>query len=137
MAAADSYIIEGAPNNGQYWASFYCNAAGYTISEGAKAFTMNASYQLYLLGEGNVIPANTAVIIISDTDTITLTKTDNASATVSGGANILVGSDSDTAVSGITTGNPYVLSIVNNILGFYKYTGTTIPANKAYYIVNE
>lgn len=135
-SAADSYIIEGALNNGQYWASFFCSLAGYTISEGAKAFTMNASNQLYLLGEGNVIPANTAVIIISDTDTITLTKTDNASAEVSGGANILVGSDSDTAASGITTGTPYVLSIVNNALGFYKFTGT-IPANKAYYIVNE
>lgn len=134
-SAADSYIIEGALNNGQYWASFFCSLAGYTISEGAKAFTMNASNQLYLLGEGNVIPANTAVIIISDTDTITLTKTDNASAEVSGGANILVGSDSDTAASGIT-GIPYVLSIVNNALGFYKFTGT-IPANKAYYIVNE
>ena len=97
---------------------------------------VHASNQLYLLGEGNVIPANTAVIIISDTDTITLTKTDNASAEVSGGANILVGSDSDTAASGITTGTPYVLSIVNNALGFYKFTGT-IPANKAYYIVNE
>lgn len=134
-SAADSYIIEGALNNGQYWASFFCSLAGYTISEGAKAFTMNASNQLYLLGDGNVIPANTAVIIISDTDTITLTKTDNASATVYGGANILVGSDSDTAASGIT-GTPYVLSIVNNTLGFYKFTGT-IPANKAYYIVNE
>lgn len=134
-SAADSYIIEGALNNRQYWASFFCSLAGYTISEGAKAFTMNASKQLYLLGDGNVIPANTAVIIISDTDTITLTKTDNASATVSGGANILAGSDSDTAASGIT-GTPYVLSIVNNTLGFYKFTGT-IPANKAYYIVNE
>lgn len=134
--AADSYTINGGLSNGQYWASFYCKASGYTISDGAKAFTMNASNKLYLLGEGNVIPANTAVIIISDVETITLTKADNASATVSGGANILVGVDSDTAVSGIS-GTPYVLSIVNDTLGFYKYTGSNIPANKAYYIVNE
>ena len=133
-AGADSYTLEGKLSGGLYWASFYCNSAGYTLSDGAKAFTLNSNKQLYQLGDGNVIPANTAVVIISDTDLITLKKSTSASASVSGGGNILVGSDSDIAVS---SGTPYVLGNVGDALGFYKYTGDKVPAMKAYYIVNQ
>ena len=133
-AGADSYTLEGKLSGGLYWASFYCSSAGYTLSDGAKAFTLNSNKQLYQLGDGNVIPANTAVVIISDTDLITLKKSTSASASVSGGGNILVGSDSDIAVS---SGTPYVLGNVGDALGFYKYTGDKVPAMKAYYIVNQ
>ena len=133
-AGADSYTLEGKLSGGLYWASFYCSSAGYTLSDGAKAFTLNSNKQLYQLGDGNVIPANTAVVIISETDLITLNKSTSASASISGGGNILVGSDSDIAVS---SGTPYVLGIVNGTLGFYKYTGDKVPAMKAYYIVNQ
>ena len=135
-AGADSYTLEGKPSGGLYWASFYCSSAGYTLSDGAKAFTLNSNKQLYQLGDGNVIPANTAVVIISDTDLITLRESTRASASVSGGDNILVGADSAKAVSSIT-GTPYVLGIVGDALGFYKYTGDKVPAMKAYYIVNQ
>lgn len=93
---------------------------------------------MYLLGEdGRVIPASTAVVIISDSAEVTLTKSDASSAvTVNGGGNILVGSTSPTAMNTVS-GTPYVLGIVGGTLGFYKFTGTGIPAGKAYYIVNE
>lgn len=134
-AGADSYTLIGKESKGLYWASFYCKAAGYALSEGAQAFTMNASKQLYRLGDGTKIPANTAVVILSETKTITLTKDESASAAVSGGANILQGSD--TAAAKPVSGKVYVLGVVEGTLGFYEYTGDKIPAMKAYYTVNE
>ena len=98
---------------------------------------MNAAHQLYLLGEGTVIPANTAVIIIADNESITLSKSsETTTVSISGEGNILLGSNAPVAVSTVS-GTPYVLGVVNGALGFYKYIGTAIPAAKAYYIVNE
>ena len=133
----ETIIINAAANAGRHWATFY-GEARYTLPEGAQAFTVNSSKQMYLLGEdGRVIPASTAVVIISDSAEVTLTKSDASSAvTVNGGGNILVGSTSPTAMNTVS-GTPYVLGIVGGTLGFYKFTGTGIPAGKAYYIVNE
>ena len=122
-------------SGGRYWATFYNSDAQYRITNGAQAFTMNEDHELYLLGEdGSVIPAGKAVIIISDTDNVTLTlKNAAGSVTVNGGDNILRGSNSAVA----KTGSQYVLGIVDGTLGFYKFTGDYIPANKAYYVVTE
>ena len=125
-------------SGGRYWVTFYNSAARYTLPAGAQAYTMNASKQLYLLGsDGSVIPANTAVVIIADSASITLTKSDSTtSVAVNGSSNILKGCNYPVAKSGIS-GTPYVLGIVGGTLGFYEYTGTNIPANKAYYIVTD
>lgn len=126
-----------AANNGLYWGSFYNGGARYALPEGAKAYTLNTSHQLYLLGDGSEIPVGTAVIIIADSSSITLTKSTATDVVeISGSTNILVGADSAKAVSSIT-GTPYVLGIVGGTLGFYKYTGDKVPAMKAYYIVNQ
>lgn len=131
--APETIELTGTLGGGQYWVSFFSDSR-YTLSEGAKAFTMNSSYQLYQLGtDGSVIPANTAVILISDTAAITLTKSDDDSAiAVNGGANILQGSTSPVAKYTIS-GTPYVLGVYGGELGFYEYTGDGIPAGKAYY----
>ena len=114
-----------------YWATFYNSAARYTLPEGAQAFTMNDSHELYRLGtDGSVIPANTAVIIISDSASVTLTKSDDSSTVaVHGGGNILRGSN----YSITNPGTPYVLGVVGGVLGYYQFTGSDIPAYKAYY----
>lgn len=130
--------ITASLNNGFYWATFYNGESRYTLPEGAQAFTLNASKQLYILGtDGSVIPAGTAVIIKADSAAITLTKSDDASSiSVNGGSNILVGADAPTPTYSVV-GTPYVLGISGGALGYYKYTGSGIPAGKAYYIVNE
>ena len=130
--------ITASLNNGFYWATFYNGESRYNLPEGAQAFTLNASKQLYILGtDGSVIPAGTAVIIKADSAAITLTKSDDASSiSVNGGANILVGADAPTPTYSVV-GTPYVLGVSGGTLGYYKYTGTGIPAGKAYYIVNE
>ena len=133
-AAAETINLTATLSEGRYWVSFF-SSSRYTLSEGAQAFTMNSSKQLYLLGtDGSVIPANTAVIIISDSADVTLTKSNASSAvTVNGGANILLGSDSPVAKY-LISGTPYVLGIYGGELGLYKFTGDGIPANKAYYV---
>ncbi|MBQ9185526.1 MAG: chitobiase/beta-hexosaminidase C-terminal domain-containing protein [Bacteroidales bacterium] len=129
--------LTGTLNDGLYWATFYNGTAQYALPEGALAFTMNSDKELYRLGtDGKLIPANTAVVIISDSAAITLTLKNAGKASVNGSTNILVGSNEAVTVSGIS-GTPYVLGVVGGKLGFYKYTGSSIPATKAYYIVNE
>lgn len=129
----DTKNLTGTLNDGRYWATFFSGTKRYSLPEGAHAFTMHSDHKLYQLGtKGNVIPANTAVIIISDTAAITLTEDfSNESVTVTQ-TNILKGADNAVAVSGIT-GTPYVLGIVGGTLGFYPFTSSDIPAAKAYY----
>ena len=135
--AETSMVIPASFNGGKYWATFFNSAAAYSLPAGAKAYTLNSSKQLYLLGNGSVIPANTAVIIIADAESITLTKIADTSVTISGGTNILKGSNYGVTVGGIPVGAPYVLGIKTGVLNFYKFAGEAVPANKAYYIVNE
>ncbi len=130
--APSEQIITAVENGGRYWVTFYYEHANYALSDGAKAYTVNSDNQLYLLGTtGSVIPEDTAVIIIADTDSITLTKTDS---TFEVANNILQGSNTAVAKSSITIGTPYVLGIVGEVLGFYEYTGDNIPAYRAYYV---
>ncbi len=136
-SAPESISIIATPCDGRYWASFYNSEARYTLSEGAQAYTMNSEYKLYLLGTGNIIPENMAVIIISNNADITLTKSNDTSVVpVRGNDNKLIGSDTPVSKYSIT-GTPYVLGIVNGVLGFYQFNGDGIPANKAYYTVNN
>lgn len=128
--------VTASLNDGKYWATFYCSGAAYSLPSGAKAYTLTTAKQLYLLENGSVVPANTAVIIISDTAELTLTKTDDVVIEISGTDNILKGSSYGMDLTRIS-GTPYVLGIKTNVLSFYKFAGTTVPANKAYYIVNE
>lgn len=159
---ANEVTLSAHPSDGLYWATFYCEAARYTLPEGAQAYTMDAYYHLYRLGtDGRTIPENTAVVIIADKASITLTKTDDSSSITDNApdpehnsltdGNILLGSDSGVDLDDEgkvpvpfteDKGFPYVLSIdTNGTLGFRKYIGSgsdpAIPAHKAYYIKTE
>ncbi|MBR6423434.1 MAG: InlB B-repeat-containing protein [Bacteroidales bacterium] len=114
-----------------YWATFYHGTARYGLPEGATAYTMDESKNLYRLGDdGRTIPENTAVVIIADRASITLTAS-VAEADIHG-TNILQGGPA--TVSSLS-GTPYVLGIVGGTMGFYKYAGAQIPEFKAYYLV--
>lgn len=153
--AEATITVNAAYHDGRYWATFYNAGAQYELPEGAQAFTMNADHELYRLGDkGNLIPENTAVIILTDmgeipangvipaTKQITLTLNNHGAAAVHGGENILRGSSSPKALTSVG-GTPYVMGINNEgeapKLGFFPYNGTGdnayIPANKAYYVV--
>ena len=120
-----------------WWGTFYHDSFRYTLPEGAAAYTMGSDKHLYRLGDdGRTIPANTAVIIISDGKDIILSLDSGSASDVidhAPGGNILRGGP--LTVSSLPAGqSAYILGTLNGALGFYAYTGTSIPANKAYYV---
>ena len=122
----------------RYWTTFYYGKSAYQLPAGAQAFYMKEDKSLYLVGtDGSVIPSDCAVIIISDTKDIKLTKL-NSTTVTKPGDNKLEGKAAQTAVSslGLNEGeNVYVMNMSDNgELGFYKFSETTIPAKKAYFI---
>jgi hypothetical protein len=81
-----------------------------------------------------VIPANTAVILKADEGTYTFEATEEA-VTSSDNANALQGTTTDLATSEVS-GTVYVLSTsTTNGVGFYKFSGETLAANKAYLVL--
>ena len=128
-----------------YWTTFYHETMNYQLPAGAQAFTMDGDHHLVRVGtDGRIIPSGKAVVIIVDASaltevsaesgTLTLTRTDSTDSIH--GTSILQGSASPVTVSGLS-GTPYVLGLVGGALGFYKFTGDVIPANKAYYLYME
>ena len=120
----------------RYWTTFY-SATRYALPAGAQAFIMKSDHVLYRIGDGSVIPAGCAVVIMADASAltnptatggiITITETTAAEPSVSG--NILLGVDTPTSAPS----GAHVLSKVGDDFGFFTFTGT-IPANKAYYV---
>ena len=93
----------------------------------------------YRIGtNSNVIPHNTAVIIVANSSgPLSLTKLDSTDVTVTTGF-LLQGSDTDVPVTDgkVDSKTPYVLGVAGEpaTLGFFPFTGSTIPAGKAYYV---
>lgn len=123
----------------KYVTTFYHGTLDYQLPTGARAYTASLDGEkmvFHLVGEdGSVIPSATAVIIVADAASVTLSTLASTEVTAYAG-NILQGSDSVVAVSGLS-GTPYVLNISGGTLGFYKFTGASIPAGKAYYLKSE
>lgn len=118
----------------RYWATFYHPTWSYRLPAGAQAFTMKNDHALYRVGDGTIVPAGCAVVIMADSADITLTVTD-ASATAESG-NILHGTSEATAKASLFSGNQkvYVMGKSGNNFGFFEFSGATVPANKAYYV---
>ena len=119
--------------NGAYWTTYYNGTTGYKIdvNENACAYTATVSGNTVTLHKlGKVIPAATAVILVCDDNGITMTaSSDVAEYFVS---NDLHGVDVVTPTSSLGTGSFYVLGNKNSHFGFHEYTGTSMPARKAY-----
>lgn len=107
------------------------------IPETAKAYTgvLNNEKNTLVLTkiDGNVIPAETAVVIsVEEGTTPAFAKTEETPAEI--GANDLRGVLVNTPVSEISGGVVYTLGIgiETGVPGFYEYNGTTLGAYKAY-----
>ena len=120
----------------KYFTTFYHPTKNYKLLDGAQAFTLNGSKQFYLVGNGSIVPANCAVIIFADKPAVSLTAIDINTPPSPVGTNILQGVGVATAASTLVSENKkvYVISGNNNGIGLYEYTGTTIPAYKAYIV---
>ena len=124
----------------KYVVSLYDGTTDYQLPEGALAYTaglVNGTAVFYRIGEdSNLIPHGTAVIIVADGSALTggkltLTTADAGGITARPG-NILRGSDTSIAKP---DGNVYVLGVNGGgVMDFVKFTGSTIPAGRAYYV---
>ncbi len=129
----------------RYWTTFYHPSFNYLLPAGAQAFTVKEDHALYRIGDGSIIPANCAVVIIADAAELTLVMTESSATPEEG--NILRGIAVDTEAVNLLSGTGtvigdqivylnavYVLSRYSDgRFGFFQYSGT-IPANKAYFV---
>lgn len=115
----------------------------YRLPEGALAYTATLDGDdLVLHLVGDVFTAGEAVIVImdktkQDTENTKVYDVSNISVFKKvDRPNILQGSDSPVTVTdGKVDGKTvYVLGVENGVLGLYKFTGSEIPAGKAYYL---
>ena len=124
---------------GVYYSTHYNEMQKYQLPAGTEAYVATVSGEdlnlTKVVNAGEVLPANTAVILKSTSASVVLTPTDAAAVTISAD-NDLHGVDFETAAPA----NCYVLSghsTDNSVtgVGFYEFTGT-IPAHKAYLTVS-
>lgn len=119
---------------GVYYSTFYNSEGQYTLPEGVEAYVATLNEVTLLLTkiaeEGEVIPSNTAVILKSSSGSFSLMPSTDDPVTFSA-TNNLQGVD----VEADTPANCYVLSGSAQGVGFYRYTGATLGAHKAYLIV--
>ena len=132
------YAITSKPdpdNSSVYYSTHFNETQKYRLPAGTDAYVATISGDdmnlTKVVGGGQVLPANTAVILRSTSASVTLTPTDAAAVEVSA-ANQLRGTDSEMAAPA----NCYVLSghsTDNSVtgVGFYQFTGT-LAAHKAY-----
>lgn len=123
-----------------YFATFYTSYANYEVSEGITIYSgtvtnSGTTLELELRPlDGNVIPSCEAVILAGTTSSGTLTRTELAASHVSG-INNLKGIDAE--ISTPEDAPVYVLGVIGDEVGFHLYTGTELPANKAYLQVQD
>ena len=123
---------EDPDHAGVYYSTSFDSANKYALPAGVEAYVADLSGANLLLTkiaeEGEVIPANVAVILKSTVTPFTLTISD-ADAVTFTATNDLQGSDTQIA----TPANCYVLAGTNGV-GFYHYTASNLNPHKAYVI---
>ncbi len=142
-------VLTAATVQGQnkYVATFFDGNTSWVLPEGATAYTAGLDgdeWVFYRIDDrdSRVIPAGTAVVILMDktsqdtAPTKTLAMTPTTDSINIQHSNDLLGSDAPQAVTEGKIGERavYVLGIQNGTLGFYPFSGTEIPARKAYYL---
>lgn len=122
-------VTLNSDDEGNYWATFYSDAS-YTADENTIVYTakVNSDKTKAILTKvaDNTIPAGNAVLLKSTNKTAVLTYADGVSGTLED--NELQG----TSTPITTPANTYMLVKGNNGVGFYHWTGETIPAGRGY-----
>ena len=90
--------------------------------------TINGDYLTLNAVEGT-IPANTPVVLNANVGTYTFSITENQTA--------IEGNDLQGTLTAATVANALTLQVIDDQIGFYTFTGTTIPANKAYLVLGS
>jgi hypothetical protein len=145
--AANIALAARQAPDGNYWTTFYCGEAGYTIDAEENACAYTATYadgKLTLHNQGKTIAKGEAVIIVADNNEVSMTKGDDGTPSTD---NDLHGVDVDTptadiqaSLASLGTGTFYVLGMTTvgteNRFGFHPYDGTEMAARKAFVLLN-
>ena len=127
-------VTLNSDGEGNYWATFYSDAS-YTADENATVYTAQVSDDKteVILAEvaDKTIPADNAVVLKSSVETVTMTCADGVSGTLAD--NDLQGSATEIS----TPENTYMLVKGSRGVGFYHWTGETIPAGRGYLTLND
>lgn len=127
-----------ATPDGKYYASIYLPYAA-TVPTGATAYlgTLNgSSIRLTDIG-GTVIPKNTAVVMVAESDLATqyIAPATEVGALPAGVDNNFKGVLESRVTQNSTLANTYVLNGSFGNIGFYKYTADYLPKGRAYFEV--
>ncbi len=129
----------------KYWSSFYRSSGSYRINDDVEAFAFTATFKfndpdqvgkVTLHKLGKVIPAGTAVVIVSNDSIVSMTRDNNAVAEHIVD-NQLHGIDYDTPLNALGDGYKLVLGMDNVGFGFHNCATGELPAYKAYLLVNN
>ena len=121
----EDVIIETKANG--YGTFCYDKDLDFTASD-AKAYIARLEGTRVILSEIQKVPAGTGILVKSDGDQAVVPTTEGVNPF--NGINDFVGVLEDTEVEYASVS---ILSLVNGEEGFYKFLGTVIPANKAYF----
>lgn len=122
----------------------YYNSNSYILPKGLTAFgytTANTDGTLVKTEEftgGDVVPAGAALVVKGNTGDYECYATDQAATKILEG-NLLKGVAAETTITKTEGFKRYVLTTVNNVLGFYrtKSGNIKVPANRAYLELTE
>ena len=117
--------------NGNYWATYYNGSTSYATDGNTTIYKGKKSDNNVLLTQVDDIPAGNAVILKSKVPTITLMQTTkSADFTDNDLHGVSERTQIATSIYGAST--LYVMGNTSKGFGFHKYTGTYMPANKAF-----
>ena len=123
-----------------YWTTFFRDGANYQVdasTEAYKAELNGNTVALHKVTDG-IVNASTAVILKSTASSFTLTQT--ATNSTDAQTNNLHGVSNTTDLTYVKTTYGadaiYVLGNINSHFGFHKYTGSNVPAGKAFLALN-
>ena len=116
------------------WTTFYNNGGNFEADANTTVYkgTVSSSNLMLTEVEDKIVNSSTAVILKSTGNPVmTLTTTESSDTH----DNALQGVDVATATSTLGEGTFYVLGKVGDNFGFHRYTGNTMPAQKAYLLL--
>lgn len=125
---ATSFEVSLNAVNGKSYATF-CAPFGVTVANAkANTLVMDASKKFVTLNEIAEVPANTGVLLVSETGATTATVTINDAAAATVDNNALVG----TLAPHAKEAGDLFLGNNEGVVGFYDWDGTSLAANRAY-----
>ncbi len=138
MFYLDEATLTANEADGAYWCTYYNSTTNADVDANTKVYTVSVdgtTATLHEIEDGN-IKAGEGVVLKSTASTITLTYNSNATGDFS--SNALEGVNAQTTIEGSTYEDKYIYTLakVDDALGFYKYTGTTLAAHKAFLPLN-